>query len=577
MKRTIISIAILSVLMKGLLGHAFGQDADKLHLWTDLKRYTIQAKFIKADANSVTLHYLGFDREVKVPLNYLSPASQTLAAKLRATAQPSVSPTAGIKDAKLESSSKKPTKIVATWRCDYFGKKTSDEIWSFASDTEAEGAIRRILNSMSPPLKPNFTIRAANVRNASAMLQKSHGGLQRLILYNQEFMIRVKSTTKTDWGAISILAHEIGHHLQGHTLRVGGSSPDIELEADEFSGGVLARMGANLAQAQAAMKLLGSDSGSKTHPPRSARLAAITKGWKFAHDSLASKSPAPIPKASKSPASRPKGDKAFTIHDLSLIMLFCPPGSFWMGTHPPDTVSWKLYKNRYDGEATLHPVTLSEGFWLGKHEVTQHQFHHVMGFNPSGPQVAVGRGHPVNNVNWFDAVHFCKKLTESERAAGRLPAGMAYQLPTEAQWEYACRAGTNTSYSFGSKLKENQAIFHTGRAHSVGSCRPNYWGFHDMHGNVEEWCKDWYGKNPSSKVRDPVGPESGSKRIVRGGSWSVRARKQLIQGLAPGSQPNVPDSVSYHLLTSYGRGIKAPANSSTATGFRISLQSIQRY
>jgi len=135
-------------------------------------------------------------------------------------------------------------------------------------------------------LKPNFTVRAGNVKNAMVTMQKTASGWQFLILYNQEFMKLAKDVTKTDWSTLSILAHEIGHHLNGHTTGRGSGGPADELDADEFSGFVLSRMGADLKQAQAAMALLGSNSASPSHPAKSARLTAIAKGWKFARESL---------------------------------------------------------------------------------------------------------------------------------------------------------------------------------------------------------------------------------------------------------------------------------------------------
>jgi len=203
--------------------------------------------------------------------------------------------------------------------------------------------------------------------------------------------------------------------------------------------------------------------------------------------------------------------KPFTIPDLSLEMLWVKPGTFEMGSPSSE-------KDRDDDE-TPHMVTLTQGFYLGKHEVTQSQWEKMMGSNPSSFR---GGDLPVETVPWMEVIAFCDKLTASERAAGRLPAGMAYQLPTETQWEYACRAGTKTSYSFGVGLTFRQAnisIESSGRPTDVGKYPANAWGFHDMHGNVLEWCADWYGDYPSGAVRDPVGPADGSFRVLRGGSW----------------------------------------------------------
>jgi formylglycine-generating enzyme len=172
---------------------------------------------------------------------------------------------------------------------------------------------------------------------------------------------------------------------------------------------------------------------------------------------------------------------------------------------------------------TQRTVTLTEGYWLGKHEVTQAQWQKVRANNPSHFK---GAGRPVEKVSWIEVTSFCDKLTALEREAGRLPAGKAYQLPTEAQWEYACRAGTTTAYAFGDSLTSDQANIRGGpgeKTTDVGKYPANAWGFHDMHGNVREWCADWFGDYPRGAVRDPVGPAGGSDRVYRGGSWNRSA------------------------------------------------------
>jgi formylglycine-generating enzyme required for sulfatase activity len=180
-------------------------------------------------------------------------------------------------------------------------------------------------------------------------------------------------------------------------------------------------------------------------------------------------------------------------------MLWVKPGTFEMGQRQ-------------------HTVTLTEGYWLGKHEVTQAQWQKVMGNNPSHFK---GAGRPVEKVSWIEVTSFCDKLTALEREAGRLPAGKAYQLPTEAQWEYACRAGTKTAFSFGDGLMSRQANISGGPGETtdIGKYPANAWGFHDMHGNVGELCADWYGDYPTGAVSDPIGPAVGSGRVSRGGSW----------------------------------------------------------
>ena len=168
-----------------------------------------------------------------------------------------------------------------------------------------------------------------------------------------------------------------------------------------------------------------------------------------------------------------------------------------------------------------HKVTLTKPFEIGVYEVTQEQYKKVMGTNPSdfsGPQ------NPVENVSWDDAVDFCGKLSA---LPGEESAGYVYRLPTEAEWEYACRAGTTTEYSFGdSDSLGDYAWYDTNSGkttHPVGQKHPNAWGLYDMHGNVWEWCQDCHADYPSGSVADPTGPSSGSFRVARGGSWFYAA------------------------------------------------------
>lgn len=186
--------------------------------------------------------------------------------------------------------SQKPMRLDVSQSCSFFGETITDDVYGFASDSEAEDALNRVMKYTGLPV--NFTIKAGNVPNAAAIIKcnTNTNDCDRFIIYSQDFMIRVKNTAKTDWAAISILAHEIGHHLSGHTLRTGGSRPELELEADRFSGFVLNKMGSTLDQAQMAMKLLAGNKGSSTHPPKSARLAAITNGWVASNEQMKERS-----------------------------------------------------------------------------------------------------------------------------------------------------------------------------------------------------------------------------------------------------------------------------------------------
>ncbi|MDF1814774.1 MAG: formylglycine-generating enzyme family protein [Verrucomicrobiales bacterium] len=170
-------------------------------------------------------------------------------------------------------------------------------------------------------------------------------------------------------------------------------------------------------------------------------------------------------------------------------------------------------------------VTITKDFWIGKYEVTQKEYEEIMGANPAKFKQA-GNMAPVETVSWLDAMEFCRKLTEREQQNGTLPEGWIYHLPTEAQWDYASRAGSKTAYSFGddrSRLGEF-AWFEDnggGMTHSVGRKKPNEWGLHDVHGNVWEWCRDWFGDLSGGK--DPEGAASGTFRVTRGGCWKNNA------------------------------------------------------
>jgi len=194
-----------------------------------------------------------------------------------------------------------------------------------------------------------------------------------------------------------------------------------------------------------------------------------------------------------------------------------PPGTFTMGSPAGE-------QDRLGSEGPQTQVTIRRGFWMGRYEVTQGQYQAVMGGNPSFFSGDPDR--PVENATWYDATNYCAKLTGRERTTGRLPAGYVYRLPTEGEWEYACRAGTTNRFSFGEDpgySKLGSYAWFTGNSgrttHPVGLKRPNPWGLYDTHGHVWEWCLDWYGTYPGGSVTDPKGPKSGSYRVVRGGSW----------------------------------------------------------
>jgi len=194
---------------------------------------------------------------------------------------------------------------------------------------------------------------------------------------------------------------------------------------------------------------------------------------------------------------------------VPLDLVWITPGTFTMGSPNAEF-------DRRDDEWPQTTVTISKGFWLGKMPVTQGQYQAVTGDNPSNFAI-VGTDAPVEQVSWDDAMEFCRKLTEQERAAGRLPEGYAFTLPTEAQWEYACRAGMTGARCGNLNDIAWYGSNSNGSTHPVGQKKPNAFRLYDMFGNVWEWCSDWFGDYPGGNVVDPVGPGSGTRRVIRGG------------------------------------------------------------
>ena len=286
--------------------------------------------------------------------------------------------------------------------------------------------------------------------------------------------------------------------------------------------------------------------------------------------------PESLPPETLAFAGKKAGDE-WSANGLRMTFCWCPAGKFVMGS-PKDEKERTPNRSPDDHQVD---VTLTKGFWLAKYEATQGQWEKVMGTTLLGqrdtmysqihwenknqgyytewwernrlkwrsdrrerlssePNFGEGPNFPMYYVNHLEASDFCVKLTEQERKAGRLPPGWEYRLPTEAQWEYACRAGTKTATAFGDKLSSRQANFDgnypyngaekgpilhrkqpngsfTGYSQPVGSYRPNAWGLHDMHGNVWEWCRDWDGVWPGGA--DPELKLGDVLRVIRGGSW----------------------------------------------------------
>ena len=232
---------------------------------------------------------------------------------------------------------------------------------------------------------------------------------------------------------------------------------------------------------------------------------------------------------------------------LKMTLVWCPAGTFTMGS--PES------EEDRDDDERQRQIALPEGFWLGKYEVTQAEWKQVMGTTPwkEKERVQEGPRYAASFMKWGEMRVFLKRLTHQERQAGRLPERAEYTLPTEAQWEYACRAGTKTAFSFGesSEAIHDYAWFHRNAmlidqkyAHEVGAKKPNAWGFHDLHGNVWEACLDVFEKKSPIEQEPLV-----SLRVYRGGAWY--------------GDP--------YLCRSANRGWLSPDSHGDSLGFRVAL------
>ena len=289
---------------------------------------------------------------------------------------------------------------------------------------------------------------------------------------------------------------------------------------------------------------------------------------------------------------KPGESRKITINDVEVVFHWCPPGEFMMGS-PSDE------EDRRDDE-TPHPVLITKGFWLAETETTQAFWKAVMG-KDNNPSANEGDDLPVESVSWNDCQDFIKKLNKKTKDKGLL-----FRLPSEAHWEYACRAGSTTAYWWGNnpedgKGKENVAdasakkkfpdwpldfSFDDGFAYSspVGSFMANDWSLKDMSGNVEEWCSDWYEDYPAGTAIDPEGPEDGSVRVLRGGSWKTGPLSCRSADRGTGSSDVWNETLGFRLELSDVSGEQNPSSpiksedselrSAPLTSFSITVDSV---
>jgi formylglycine-generating enzyme required for sulfatase activity len=274
------------------------------------------------------------------------------------------------------------------------------------------------------------------------------------------------------------------------------------------------------------------------------RIAMLILGWSLVLSGCPTEAttiepePTPTPTPTPQPTPAPPG------------MVRISGGTFMMGS--PDSEN-----SRESDEGPQHSVTVS-GFSMAKYEVTQGEYQAVMGTNPSGFS---GGNLPVEQVSWYDAIVYCNALSQRE---GLTPAytisgsnvtwnrsANGYRLPTEAEWEYACRAGTTTPYYTGDSISKSQANYNENGTMDVGSFVPNAWGLYDMAGNVWEWCWDWYEDYSTGSQTNPEGPSTGTNRVERGGSWFIFGGGDLRSASRGHSTPSLRfDFIGFRLVRS---------------------------
>ncbi len=432
--------------------------------------------------------------------------------------------------------------------CAYDGEQNGNNVYLFDASDEANRIVAELVNALG--LQQNFVVKSSSVQNALATTENG----RRYILYSTAFLEKFKADAQTRWAAYSVLAHEIGHHLNGHDFseKDARTRKLLELEADQFSGSVLRMLGATLPEAQAGVETINLDGESNTHPAKIARREAVANGWKSRDEWLRERgmTTEPVVKQDEAPATQPNPQTTspVTAFDLERCkdcpeMVFVQDGMFTMGCTEEQGDDCLEY------EKPAHKVNIP-GFFIGKYEVTQAEWSAVMGSNPSHfkdcPRC------PVENVSWEDVQVFIQKLNAK--------TGKNFRLPSEAEWEYAARGGQKSKgFKYAGDTRNLGLVAwwsgNSGKkTHPAGERKVNELGICDMSGNVWEWCADVWHLNYTGAPVDGSAWDSNSKEraspALRGGSWNdnpLHCRVASRSGFGPADRS---DQIGFRLALS---------------------------
>ena len=357
--------------------------------------------------------------------------------------------------------------------------------------SEAEAIVEEIMGLID--LKNNFVLKAGNIANACA----TSVGDRRFILYNPDFLKTFDATPQQRWAAYFVLAHEIGHHLNGDRFETKDPQKrrQMELEADLFATGTLCRFGARLEEVLLALDSFAQAEASEMHPGREDRKAACKKRWTKRKLEM---------QQNGENANPPKRLRFSPVFAFDYKVEKVEGGSLVVGC---------FGKNCRESETPARAITL-EGFWIGAYEVTQAQWKAVMGTNPSA--FTSCDDCPVDNVSWEGARDFIARLNAM--------TGRRYRLPTEAEWEYAARGGQKMSGQ-PLNLYETAWCGMEKTPHPVGKKMPNALMLYDMLGNIAEWCEEAWHENYTEMLGDGNWGKAGdpNEHPLRGGSWGMSA------------------------------------------------------